>query len=63
MIFMWNFTYDADDKEWVGGSIYDAESGNTYSAYMSLQDYNTMNLRGYLGLSIFGRTNVWKRGE
>lgn len=50
-----------DGSEWSGGTIYDPEVGKTYKAYMKLKDKNTMKLRGYIGISLFGRTEVWTR--
>jgi uncharacterized protein (DUF2147 family) len=28
-----------------------------------MEDKNTMNIRGFIGISAFGRTDVWKRLE
>ena len=58
------FTYDASDEEWSGGSIYDPESGRTYTAYMRLEDRNTLRLRGYvMGMRFLGRTTHWTRAD
>jgi len=43
-----------------GGTIYDPKSGNTYSGTMAV-DGDTMRLRGYVGISLFGRTEIWHR--
>ena len=48
---------------WENGTIYDPESGSTYNCTISLTDKNTMNIRGFIGISAFGRTDVWKRLE
>ena len=58
-----SFKFDDDDKEWEGGTIYDPESGTTYKAYMWFEDGNTskLNLRGYIGFSLIGRTSEWTR--
>ncbi len=45
-----------------GGHIYDPESGNTYSGWMT-SNGNTLRLRGYVGISIFGRTETWTRAQ
>ncbi len=55
------FEWDEDDNEWDDGEIYDPESGNTYDAYMWLEDENTLKIRGYIGFSMIGRTTTWKR--
>ena len=46
---------------WAGGTIYDPQSGNTYSSTMELQDENTLVVRGYVLLPIFGRSQTWIR--
>jgi uncharacterized protein (DUF2147 family) len=55
----WGFKFD--DDEWSGGKIYDPISGKTYKSYMSLDGKDTLNLRGYVGIPLFGRTSVWTR--
>lgn len=45
-----------------GGQLYDPQSGNTYSGWMTA-DGNTLQLRGYLGISLFGRTETWTRAQ
>ncbi len=50
--------FEYDDGSWSGGTIYDPKSGKTYSAKMKLED-GKLNLRGYVGISLFGRTSVW----
>lgn len=57
-----DFKFDGDD-EWKGGDIYDPESGKTYSSYMYLKDKNTLRVRGYVGISLFGRTESWTRAN
>lgn len=52
------FVYNSND--WTDGKIYDPQNGKTYSATMKLNG-NTLNLRGYIGVSMFGRTTTWKR--
>lgn len=59
LIFLGGFEFN--QNEWVNGIIYDAETGNTYKAKISLSDKNTLLLRGYIGSPVFGRTSVWKR--
>lgn len=48
--------------QWVGGQIVDPESGKTYDCKMTLSaDGNTLNVRGFIGFSLLGRTQVWHR--
>jgi uncharacterized protein (DUF2147 family) len=43
-----------------GGTLYDPESGNTYSGTLTL-DGAMLRLHGYIGLPVFGRTEDWRR--
>ncbi|HAD13530.1 MAG TPA: DUF2147 domain-containing protein [Saprospirales bacterium] len=47
--------------EWTDGTIYDPESGSTYSCVIKAKDENTLDIRGYVGVKALGRTDVWKR--
>jgi uncharacterized protein (DUF2147 family) len=51
------------DNLWEDGTIYDPESGSTYNCKINLENNNTMNIRGFIGIAAFGRTDVWKRLE
>jgi uncharacterized protein (DUF2147 family) len=46
---------------WLDGSIYNPRDGRTYLASMELGGANTLELRGYLLLPVFGQTEVWTR--
>ena len=50
-----------DGDSWTDGDIMDPANGKRYDCTISLADYNTLNVRGYLGFSFLGRTQVWKR--
>jgi uncharacterized protein (DUF2147 family) len=54
------FVYKGDNI-WEDGTIYDPKNGNDYSCTMTLVDNNTLEVRGFVGVSVFGRTDVWKR--
>jgi len=60
LVMLTGFKFDGND-EWKGGDIYDPESGKTYSSFMYLKDKNTLKVRGYVGISLFGRTETWTR--
>lgn len=55
------FVYDAGDNEWTDGDIYDPKTGKTYSCYMVLNNPNELKVRGYIGISMIGRTNIWTK--
>ncbi|MBI3782869.1 MAG: DUF2147 domain-containing protein [Deltaproteobacteria bacterium] len=46
---------------WNGGTIYDPGSGNTYRASLSVVGENRIELRGYVGIPLIGRTTSWFR--
>lgn len=48
---------------WEGGSIYDPNNGSEYSfeAEIDKKNINVMDGRGFIGLSLFGRTDTWTR--
>ncbi|MFT5396232.1 MAG: hypothetical protein ACI85N_001429 [Gammaproteobacteria bacterium] len=56
------FSYQ-EENLWSGGTIYDPNSGKTYKCKLSLNDDGRLKVRGYIGVSLFGRTEVWKRQE
>ena len=43
------------------GTIYDPENGKTYDCTIKNKGNNTLALRGYIGISLFGRTTEWSR--
>lgn len=55
-----DFTY-AGDNVWKGAKLYDPRSGNTYRGKMNLVSPNRLELRGYIGIPLLGRTEVWTR--
>jgi uncharacterized protein (DUF2147 family) len=55
-----DFTFDGEN-EWDNGNIYDPKTGNDYSCTINLKDNNTLEVRGYVGISLFGRTDTWTR--
>ncbi len=53
------FVADGENK-WDDGEVYDPENGKTYSCKMTLKG-STLEVRGYVGVSLFGRTETWTR--
>lgn len=49
-----------EGDSWTDGTILDPANGKRYSCTISLNADGTLNVRGYLGISILGRTQVWK---
>lgn len=62
MRILWGMHQDGD--EWTGGRILDPESGDVYHCSMTLENGGkVLRVRGYMGFSIFGRTERWDRVE
>lgn len=49
------------DNTWDGGRIYDPDNGKTYGGKMHLLSLNQLELRGFMGISVFGSTTIWTR--
>jgi len=49
------------NNRWEEGRIYDPKNGNDYSCNMSLTAPNTLEVRGFIGISLLGRTDIWTR--
>ncbi|CDZ78790.1 hypothetical protein BN59_03104 [Legionella massiliensis] len=57
--FVWGLK-DKGNGVWDGGQILDPKSGKVYRAKMTLEG-NKLYVRGYVGVSALGRTQVWVR--
>ncbi|MBR9976182.1 MAG: DUF2147 domain-containing protein [Bacteroidetes bacterium] len=63
MVMLLDFEYD-EDLVWEDGDIYDPKNGKTYSCKMTLsEDGRSLDVRGYIGISLIGRTQTWTRTE
>ena len=50
------------DGKYEGGKIYDPKSGKTYSAKAELANGGkSLKVRGFMGVSVLGRTQTWQR--
>ena len=52
---------EKDDAEYNGGTVLDPENGKKYKCYITLESPDKLKLRGFIGLSIMGRTQYWTR--
>ena len=50
-----------EGNEYNGGKILDPVSGKTYKCFLALEGSDKLKVRGYIGLSLFGRTQIWHR--
>ena len=62
MIFMWGLKKDGN--EFKGGEILDPENGKIYRCKMKLVDGGKkLDVRGFIGIALIGRTQTWWREE
>ena len=54
------FRFDGESY-WTGGTIYDPNNGSTYKCRMRLNAEGQLEVRGYIGTPLLGRTAVWTR--
>ena len=60
MKIMWGVT--KDDDVWDGGKILDPKSGKVYKVKLKLTDGGQkLDVHGYIGFSLFGRSQTWER--
>jgi uncharacterized protein (DUF2147 family) len=60
LIILRGFNFDGANR-WTGGQLYDPNNGKTYQGNLELIDDDKLALRGYVGISLFGRTENWAR--
>ena len=53
--------FEFTGKTWEDGTIYDPKSGKTYSSTIKMKKPNELEIRGYVGISLLGRTTVWTK--
>lgn len=60
LIILRGFNFNGVNR-WTGGQLYDPNNGKTYQGSLELIDDDKLALRGYVGISLFGRTENWTR--
>ena len=48
---------------WSGGKILDPKEGEYYNVKLATEDGKRMDVRGYIGIPLLGRTQVWYKAE
>lgn len=60
MTIMWDMR--RDDDVWDGGHILDPKNGKTYGCKIALIEGGAkLKVRGFIGFSLLGRTQIWER--
>jgi uncharacterized protein (DUF2147 family) len=60
MVMLTGLQYE--DGKWQNGKIYNGLNGKSYRVVVTIEG-NKLELRGYIGLPLFGKTTVWQRVE
>ncbi len=55
--------FEFTGKAWEDGTIYDPNNGKTYSCTIKIKKANELEIRGFIGISLLGRTTVWTRAK
>lgn len=50
-----------DGKEYNSGKILDPKNGKLYQCFITLVGNDKLKVRGYIGISLLGRTQYWQR--
>jgi len=62
MTVLWGMRRDGD--AYTGGELLDPHTGKTYSAKMTLlEGGKKLDVRGFIGFSLIGRSQIWVREE
>ena len=65
MVILRDIKLDPDDKtQWIGGDILDPNNGKVYKVRIKSADGGKkLEVRGYIGAPLLGRTQTWTRVE
>ena len=62
LVILKDLKWNAEDKQWQEGTIYDPNNGKTYECYCLMQEDGTLYFKGYvIGITWLGRSTVWTR--
>ena len=59
IVLIWKLKYE--DGEYVDGYVYNPEDGNTFRIEAKSLNRNSVKIRGFMGISILGQSQVWTR--
>ncbi len=60
LVMLRNFVY-ANDSLWQQGQVYDPKNGKEYKCTLTLKSADVLDVRGFIGFSLIGRTDTWTR--
>jgi uncharacterized protein (DUF2147 family) len=53
--------HEEGDGALAGGTIYEPDTGRTYKCRIEILDHDRLKVRGFIGFSLLGRSQVWTR--
>jgi uncharacterized protein (DUF2147 family) len=57
---LWGLQWDGE--KWSGGRALDPDNGKVYRCYLAMEEgHDRLKLRGFIGISLLGRTQHWLR--
>ncbi|MGC9450259.1 MAG: DUF2147 domain-containing protein [Oceanipulchritudo sp.] len=59
MVILWGLK-ETGDGDWKGGQIIDPKNGKVYKAKLHLREDGRLEVRGFVGFSLLGRTQTWE---
>lgn len=59
IVLIWKLRYE--DGEYVDGYVYNPEDGNTFRIDAKALSHDKLEIRGYMGISLLGQSQVWTR--
>lgn len=62
LVFLKGFKQE-NAKKWEDGEIYDPKSGKTYDSYIEIVSPTQINARGYIGISLIGKTTTFTKAD
>lgn len=62
LVILKDFVFDGTDT-WSKGTIYDPKNGKTYSCKITRDEKGNLNIRGFIGVSLIGRTEYFVKVE
>ncbi len=60
LVFLTDFEYSEKEGKWINGRVYAADNGKSYRAFIKMKNGNLL-LRGYIGISLIGRTETFTK--
>lgn len=61
LVLFYNFEYNTSKEKYINGELYDSDHGKTYPCWIKLITNNVLELHGYIGFSLIGKSVYFTR--